>query len=156
MMSEQCSDIHRRKRRRRRPDRPAISAGLLLDEQLKGDIGVLSEDLWVELFPKQRGQDGEYQLFVSSHAMVLMLRYICHGCSRRRHWRKSRRCRTRCSSCCYIALDTSFVELHRGRVLDYLARKASFARPIAKQTPSALYSPISGGLTLIANVHPGI
>ncbi|KAI9764498.1 MAG: peroxisomal assembly protein [Geoglossum simile] len=59
-MAELHSDIHRRKRRRRRrPDRPAISAGLLLNEQLKGDIGVLSEDLWVELFPKHGGQDGD-------------------------------------------------------------------------------------------------
>ncbi|KAI9775191.1 MAG: peroxisomal assembly protein [Geoglossum umbratile] len=57
-MPEQHSDTHPpRRRRRRRLDRPAVSAGLLLDEQLKGDIGVLSEDLWVELFPKQRRHD---------------------------------------------------------------------------------------------------
>ncbi|KAH0558724.1 hypothetical protein GP486_004628 [Trichoglossum hirsutum] len=60
-MAEQHSEIHRQKRRRRRrPDRPAISAGLLLDEQLKGDIGFLSEDLWAELFPKQRSRGGSY------------------------------------------------------------------------------------------------
>ncbi|KAI2629022.1 peroxisomal biogenesis factor 6 [Xylaria nigripes] len=47
---------HRRKPtrtrgRRRRPDKPPISARLLLDDQVKGDVGFLSEDLFVDLFP---------------------------------------------------------------------------------------------------------
>jgi peroxin-6 len=41
----------RKRRRRRRQDRPAISARLLLDERMKGDVGVLSEDLFADLFP---------------------------------------------------------------------------------------------------------
>ncbi|KAH8733011.1 hypothetical protein GQ44DRAFT_781771 [Phaeosphaeriaceae sp. PMI808] len=41
----------RKRRRRRRLDRPAISARLLLDERMKGEVGVLSEDLFGELFP---------------------------------------------------------------------------------------------------------
>jgi peroxin-6 len=32
-------------------DRPAISARLLLDERMKGEVGVLSEDLFTDLFP---------------------------------------------------------------------------------------------------------
>ncbi|KAJ4341113.1 peroxisomal assembly protein, partial [Ascochyta clinopodiicola] len=41
----------RKRRRRRRLDRPATSARLLLDERLKGEVGVLSEDLFDDLFP---------------------------------------------------------------------------------------------------------
>ena len=41
----------RKRRRRRRQDRLPISAHLLLDERLKEDIGILSEDLFSDLFP---------------------------------------------------------------------------------------------------------
>lgn len=41
----------RKRRRRRRLDRPAISARLLLDDRSKGEVGVLSEDLFDDLFP---------------------------------------------------------------------------------------------------------
>ncbi|EKG11917.1 ATPase AAA+ type core [Macrophomina phaseolina MS6] len=41
----------RRRRRRRRQDKPAISARLLPDERLKGEVGLLSEDLFHDLFP---------------------------------------------------------------------------------------------------------
>jgi peroxin-6 len=41
----------KRRRRRRRLDRPAISARLLLDDRIKGEVGVLSEDLFTDLFP---------------------------------------------------------------------------------------------------------
>ncbi|KAF2270486.1 peroxin 6 [Lojkania enalia] len=41
----------RKRRRRRRFDRPAISARLLLDDRMKGEVGVLSEDLVADLFP---------------------------------------------------------------------------------------------------------
>ncbi|KAF3051964.1 peroxisomal assembly protein [Didymella keratinophila] len=45
----------RKRRRRRRLDRPAISARLLLDERLKGEVGVLSEDLFEDVFGKGTG-----------------------------------------------------------------------------------------------------
>jgi peroxin-6 len=50
--------IPRKRRRRRRLDRPAISARLLLDERIKGEVGLLSEDLFNDLFPgsKNAGQ----------------------------------------------------------------------------------------------------
>jgi peroxin-6 len=35
-------------------DRPAISARLLLDDRMKGEMGVLSEDLFTDLFPGSR------------------------------------------------------------------------------------------------------
>jgi peroxin-6 len=40
-----------RKRKRRRQDKSAISARLVLDDHVKGDIGILSEDLFADLFP---------------------------------------------------------------------------------------------------------
>jgi len=45
----------RKRRRRRRLDRPAISARLVLDDRIKGEVGVLSEDLFADLFPGQKG-----------------------------------------------------------------------------------------------------
>ena len=42
---------HHRKRKRRRQDKPAISARLVLDDHVKGDVGILSEDLFADLFP---------------------------------------------------------------------------------------------------------
>lgn len=41
----------RRRRRRRRQDKPAISARLFPDDRLKGETGVLSDDLFQDLFP---------------------------------------------------------------------------------------------------------
>ncbi|KAF2498943.1 peroxisomal biogenesis factor 6 [Lophium mytilinum] len=53
--------LNPRKRRRRRPDRPAISARLLLDERMKGEVGVLSEDLFADLFPESRQSSANEQ-----------------------------------------------------------------------------------------------
>ncbi|OAA38619.1 Peroxisomal biogenesis factor 6 [Metarhizium rileyi] len=39
------------RRRRRRQDKPAISARLVLDDHVKNDIGIISEDLLLDLFP---------------------------------------------------------------------------------------------------------
>ncbi|KAF2109509.1 hypothetical protein BDV96DRAFT_502590 [Lophiotrema nucula] len=52
-METQIDALHPRKRRRRRRrlDRPAISARLLLDDRMKGEVGVLSRDLFADLFP---------------------------------------------------------------------------------------------------------
>lgn len=49
----------RKRRRRRRLDRPPISARLLLDDRIKGEVGALSEDLFNDLFPapKSKGKD---------------------------------------------------------------------------------------------------
>lgn len=43
-----------KRKRRRREDKPAISARLYLDSNLKGETGVLSEDLYTDLYPAQR------------------------------------------------------------------------------------------------------
>ncbi|KAG8425791.1 peroxisomal assembly protein [Metarhizium acridum] len=40
--------------RRRRQDKPAISARLVLDDHLKSDVGIISEDLFSDLFPHLR------------------------------------------------------------------------------------------------------
>ncbi|KAI5866608.1 peroxisomal biogenesis factor 6 [Durotheca rogersii] len=42
---------HRKRRRRRRQDKPAITARLVLDDHVKGDVGILSDDLFADLFP---------------------------------------------------------------------------------------------------------
>lgn len=50
-MSERVPLPPYRKRKRRRQDKSAISARLVLDDHVKGDIGILSEDLFADLFP---------------------------------------------------------------------------------------------------------
>jgi peroxin-6 len=50
-MAEQIPIPHHRKRKRRRQDKSAISARLVLDDHVKGDVGILSEDLFADLFP---------------------------------------------------------------------------------------------------------
>ncbi|KHO00640.1 Peroxisomal biogenesis factor 6 [Metarhizium album ARSEF 1941] len=45
--------------RRRRQDKPAISARLVLDDQTKSDVGIISEDLFSDLFPRLRGGTDE-------------------------------------------------------------------------------------------------
>jgi peroxin-6 len=56
-MDAQNGAVHPRKRRRRRRlDRPPISARLLLDDRVKGEVGVLSEDLFNDLFPASRSK----------------------------------------------------------------------------------------------------
>ena len=51
-MEVQNGAVHPRKRRRRRRlDRPPITARLLLDDRMKGEVGILSEDLFNDLFP---------------------------------------------------------------------------------------------------------
>lgn len=42
---------HKRRSRRRRQDKPAISAKLVLDDHIKSDVGIVSEDLFYDLFP---------------------------------------------------------------------------------------------------------
>ncbi|KAG0648024.1 Peroxin-6 [Hyphodiscus hymeniophilus] len=51
---------HHRKRKRRRQDKSAITARLVLDDHVRGDVGILSEDLFADLFPglAQAHQDG--------------------------------------------------------------------------------------------------
>ncbi|PMD41611.1 AAA-domain-containing protein [Hyaloscypha variabilis F] len=50
-MAEQIPIPHHRKRKRRRQDKPSISARLVLDDHVKGDVGIFSEDLFADLFP---------------------------------------------------------------------------------------------------------
>ncbi|KAK8033012.1 peroxin-6 [Apiospora marii] len=51
----------KRRCRRRRKDKSPITARLVLDEQVKGDIGIVSDDLFADLFPHllQVEQDSE-------------------------------------------------------------------------------------------------
>lgn len=56
---------HRKRRRRRRTDKPPISAHLVLAEHPREDIGILSEDLYADLFPgphnELKPKVGEYE-----------------------------------------------------------------------------------------------
>jgi peroxin-6 len=65
-MAEQAGYVNPRKRkRRRRQDKPAINARLVLDDHVKGDVGILSEDLFNDLFPAI-GQGGLYSIFTNA------------------------------------------------------------------------------------------
>lgn len=45
-----------KRKRRRRQDKPAVFARLVLDEHVKGDVGIVSEDLFHDLFPATVGK----------------------------------------------------------------------------------------------------
>lgn len=44
-------------RRRRRQDKPAITSRLVLDDHVKSDVGILSQDLFTDLFPHLRDSE---------------------------------------------------------------------------------------------------
>ncbi|TVY87571.1 Peroxisomal biogenesis factor [Lachnellula willkommii] len=52
-MADPIQIPHHRKRKRRRQDKSSITARLVLDGHVKGDVGILSEDLYGDLFPAQ-------------------------------------------------------------------------------------------------------
>lgn len=41
----------KRRNRRRRQDKPSITAKLILDDHIKSDVGIVSEDIFHDLFP---------------------------------------------------------------------------------------------------------
>ncbi|KAI9847369.1 MAG: peroxisomal assembly protein [Sclerophora amabilis] len=55
-----------RKRRRRRPNKPSISAKLVLERHLKDDVGLISSDLLADLFPATNSTDGSHLSRVDS------------------------------------------------------------------------------------------
>jgi peroxin-6 len=57
--------IHNRKRKRRRQDKAAISARLVLDENLKGDLGIISEDLAKDLLVGQSSNSADGLQYVA-------------------------------------------------------------------------------------------
>ncbi|KAH8675822.1 hypothetical protein BX600DRAFT_409729 [Xylariales sp. PMI_506] len=46
----------RKRRRRRRQDKPSVTARLVLDNHVKGDVGIISDDLFADLFPHLTNQ----------------------------------------------------------------------------------------------------
>ncbi|KAI1280998.1 peroxisomal biogenesis factor 6 [Xylaria sp. FL0933] len=63
-ISSHAPDSHRkraapRRRRRRRQDKPPISARLVLDDHVKGDVGILSDDLFADLFPQLQQNESD-------------------------------------------------------------------------------------------------
>ena len=62
-MADSIQIPHHRKRKRRRQDKSSITARLVLDDHVKGDVGILSEDLFADLFPAQAY--GEYFLLAT-------------------------------------------------------------------------------------------
>jgi hypothetical protein len=60
-----------RRLRRRRQDKPALTARLVLDDHIKTDVGIVSEDLFAELFPHLR--DGWFPARVLYHSCFLHL-----------------------------------------------------------------------------------
>ena len=61
----------RKRRRRRRQNRLPVSAHLLLDERLKEDIGILSEDLFSDLFPDNTRLQGTVIMAIHREVFVL-------------------------------------------------------------------------------------
>ncbi|TPX16895.1 uncharacterized protein E0L32_003457 [Thyridium curvatum] len=59
MTSHSLVDVQQRKRRRRRrrEDKPAITARLVLDDHVRGDVGILSDDLFADLFPHLKSDE---------------------------------------------------------------------------------------------------
>lgn len=57
MEHQTISMDHRKRKRRRRPDRPPISAWLTPSDQIKGNVGKISRDLYTELFRHQLLQE---------------------------------------------------------------------------------------------------
>ncbi|ENH70636.1 Peroxisomal biogenesis factor 6 [Fusarium oxysporum f. sp. cubense race 1] len=49
--SKSALTSNRRRNRRRRQDKPAIAAKLVLDDHIKSDVGIVSEDIFRDLFP---------------------------------------------------------------------------------------------------------
>lgn len=49
------AQTHRKRKRRRRLNKPPISGHLHLSDRLKDEVGILSEDLFTDLFPEQSG-----------------------------------------------------------------------------------------------------
>ncbi|KAK4507978.1 hypothetical protein PRZ48_001713 [Zasmidium cellare] len=54
-----------KRKRRRRADKPAVSARIYLDSNLKGEVGVLSGDLVEELFPGEETSDANKPLYAA-------------------------------------------------------------------------------------------
>jgi peroxin-6 len=76
------SVVRRRRVRRRRHDKSALSARLVLDDHVKTDVGIVSEDLFAELFPHLQDCVFFRKLFLQSSSAVVLIRYA--QCSPRR------------------------------------------------------------------------
>ncbi|KAL7962671.1 AAA domain-containing protein [Trichoderma compactum] len=61
---------HKRRNRRRRQDKPAITARLVLDDRTKGDVGIVSDDLFSDLFP-HRASDANDELADEIHHIAV-------------------------------------------------------------------------------------
>ncbi|KAK4150351.1 hypothetical protein C8A00DRAFT_18096 [Chaetomidium leptoderma] len=57
--SDAGAGVRRRRPRRRRQDKSALSARLVLDDHVKTDVGIVSEDLFAELFPHLQNSHDE-------------------------------------------------------------------------------------------------
>ena len=51
----------RKRKRRRGAERSAIPAQLVLDANLEGDVGLLAEDLFDDLFPALTSRQGTFE-----------------------------------------------------------------------------------------------
>ncbi|KAI9798981.1 MAG: peroxisomal assembly protein [Piccolia ochrophora] len=70
MMEHDRLPLHHTKRRRRRGDKPPLSAHLIIDERNEGEVGVLSDDLAADLFPARSHGSG------AGTSLVEDVRYI--------------------------------------------------------------------------------
>ena len=64
-MEYPTTSIDHRKRKRRRADRPPISAWLTSSQQIKGDVGKISRDLYIELFRHKPAEGPRSLLYIA-------------------------------------------------------------------------------------------
>ncbi|KAK6081836.1 Peroxisomal biogenesis factor 6 [Seiridium cupressi] len=66
--------VQRKRRRRRRQDKPPATARLVLDDHVKGDVGILSDDLFADLFPHlipQQNSDSDLNQVSDLHHVAI-------------------------------------------------------------------------------------
>jgi hypothetical protein len=71
--SDTGGSVRRRRVRRRRQDKSALAARLVLDDHVKTDVGIVSEDVFAELFPHLQDCVSSYGVPFFSTTFVLML-----------------------------------------------------------------------------------
>lgn len=90
----------RKRKRRRRQDKPAISARLVLDDHVKGDVGILSDDLLADLFPHLKSRSFCLVLSCPSRYPLDTLSIVpCHSLLTGSCFPTRRRARRECASC---------------------------------------------------------
>jgi hypothetical protein len=124
---------HRRAMRKRIRARSPISGRLLLDNHLRGDTAVLSDDLVTDLFPNVN-LTGKNMWWWHSHDISLTLSYRS---------RTEQRPRPRDPIYCDISVYTT-IPFYRRRPMDYYTCSSTTHRAVASRPDLAFYRALPG------------